>query len=260
MERAVSAPLFAAGLFVGMLLCLEVGRRLGIRRLARDAEGVAAGLGKVEGSSFALFGLLLAFTFSGATTRFDVRRYLIAEESNAIGTAYLRLELLPGNVKPGLQEAFREYLDSRIGYFQKKVADPEAAKAELARSVELQGEIWTRAVAGSRLPDGHPDAGKLLLPALNEMIDITTTRYMSSVTHPPGIIFMLLFGLGLGCSLLAGYAMAGSKRRSWLHIVGFVATTVITIYVILDMEYPRHGLFRVDAYDQVLVELRASMK
>jgi hypothetical protein len=91
------------------------------------------------------------------------------------------------------------------------------------------------------------------------MIDITTTREMAANLHPPPIIFILLFGLGLGCSLFAGYGTATSPR-SWLHILGFTAITVITVVVILDIEYPRQGLFRADAYDQVLIDLRENMK
>jgi hypothetical protein len=60
--------------------------------------------------------------------------------------------------------------------------------------------------------------------------------------------------------LLAGFGTAGGKQRSWLHILAFTAITVITVYVILDIEYPRRGFIRVGAYDQVLVEMRDSMK
>ena len=100
----------------------------------------------------------------------------------------------------------------------------------------------------------------LLLPALNQMIDITTTRTMAGQMHPPMVIFVMLFGLALAGALLAGYGMAGGKSRDWLHMLGFAAVMAITVYVILDIEYPRLGLIRVDAFDQVLVEVRASMK
>ena len=70
---------------------------------------------------------------------------------------------------------------------------------------------------------------------------------------------MLLSGLALGCSLMAGYGMAGGKGRSWTHIIGFAAVMAITLYVIIEIEYPRLGLIRVDAVDQVLVDLRKSM-
>jgi hypothetical protein len=100
----------------------------------------------------------------------------------------------------------------------------------------------------------------LLLPALNAMIDITTTRTMATQIHPPLVIFALLCVLALAGSLLAGYSMAGSQARSWTHMIGFAVIIAVTVYVIFDLEYPRLGLIRVDAADQVLVELRDSMK
>ncbi len=255
MDRLVASPVFAISLFLGMLLFLEMGRRLA---RAKGSEKEPAGVATVEGAVFALFGLLLAFTFSGSLERFNKHRELIAEETNAIGTAYLRLDLLSKSAQPTLRELFGKYLDARLDVYR-KLPDIEAAKAALATSTHLQGEIWTQVVNASRLADSHPDAGKLLLPALNAMIDITTTREMAANLHPPAIIFILLFALGLGCSLLAGYGMATSPR-SWLHILEFTAITVITVVVILDIEYPRKGLFRADAYDQVLIDLRENMK
>ena len=80
----------ALALFAGMVVLLEVGRRTGIRRMRKDPEAAREGFGALEGAIFALLGLLIAFTFSGAAERFDRRRHLIVEETNAIGTAYLR--------------------------------------------------------------------------------------------------------------------------------------------------------------------------
>src|SRR5512147_2359963 len=114
MNRVIVASLFAAGLFVGMILLLEFGRRLGQRRQGKDEEGARAGLGAVEGAVFALLGLLIAFTFSGAASRFDARRDLIVTEANAIGTAWLRLDLLSPGAQSELRDLFRKYLDLRL--------------------------------------------------------------------------------------------------------------------------------------------------
>ncbi len=257
--NALVASSLALGLMLGMLVLLEIGRRIGNRRLANDPEGARAGTGTVEGAVFALLGLLIAFTFSGAASRFDARRDLIVQETNAIGTAYLRLDLLPAGAQPALRDLFRRYVDSRLETYR-KMPDLRAVKLEFDRSIALQGEIWTQAVAAGRLEGAPPPAAMLLLPALNDMIDITTTRTMAVRMHPPLVIFAMLFGLGLVSALLAGYGMAGGKSRNWLHMIGFAAVMAVAVYVILDIEFPRLGLIRVDAFDQALVELRASMK
>jgi hypothetical protein len=259
MQPPISPLLFAVLLFFGMVILLETGRRLGVRRRARESEGERSNLGTIEGAVFALFGLLMAFTFSGAALRFNEKRMLIADEANSIETAYLRLHLASQQEQPGLQELFRRYVDSRLETYR-RLPNMQAAEMEMANSKKLQGEIWTQAVAATRLPNSHPDAGKLLLPGLNNMIDMATTRTMALQIHPPRIIYLLLFGLGLLCSLLAGYRMAGGQHRSWLHIFGFAVITVIIVYVMLDVEYPRSGLLRLETADQLLVKVREGMK
>jgi amino acid transporter len=99
----------------------------------------------------------------------------------------------------------------------------------------------------------------LLLPALNEMIDIVTTRAMATKNHPPLVIFLLLAGLSLMGSLLVGYEMSNNKDRSWLHMIAFAGVMTVVVYVIIDIEFPRLGLIKVDASDQVLTDLRKSM-
>ena len=256
---AFSDFLVTLGLFVGTVLCLEIGRRIGTRRRAQDPEGAAAGTGPIDSAIFALLGLLIAFTFAGAAARFDTRRALIVEETNAIGTAYLRLDVLPASAQPPMRDLFRRYVDARLEIYR-KLPDMQAAMAELNRANQLQGEIWSQAVAAGRMEGAPPTATMLLLPALNQMIDITTTRTMAGQTHPPVVIFIMLFGVALASALLAGYDMAGGKSRNWLHMVGFAAVLAVAVYVILDIEFPRLGFIRVDAFDQALVDLRQSMK
>ena len=258
MNQILAATLFTVFLFGGILVLLETGRRWGQHRLAADPDGANQGLGAVEGAVFALLGLLIAFTFSGAASRFDARRALIVEEANDIGTAWLRLDLLPAAAQPALRETFRQYVDTRLEMYA-KIADPAAAREAFNRSNALQGAIWTASLAATR-EGAAPSAPMLLLPALNAMFDITTTRTVALRTHPPVVIFALLAVVALISALLAGYGMAGSTKRSWVHMIGYAAITAGAVYVILDLEYPRLGLIRIDAADQVLVDLRQSMK
>src|SRR5258706_2129221 len=162
------AILCILGLLAGILVMMEFGRRIGVRRVARNGDNAIAGVSAVEGAVSAMLGLRLAFTFSGAASRFDARRQLIIEEANDIGTAYLRLDLLPPGAQPELREMFRRYVDLRISVYRKLPSHIAAARLELANGADLQSRIWKQAVAASRAAHS-PFTRKLLLPAIDQM-------------------------------------------------------------------------------------------
>jgi len=241
------------GLFIAVLLALELGRLIGRRRMRADPQWDGRGVGALESTVLALLGLLLAFSFSGAWSRYDARRELILRESNAIGTAWLRLDLLTGTSREALRTEFRHYVDLRLEATRRsdtKVGE-EVATAQ-------QG-IWAKAVGASQVASDARVA-QVLLPALNDMFDLASARYLAVQTHPPTVVFLALFVIMLLAALLAGYGMGGGRRRHWLPVACFVGSLVLAIYVTIDLEYPRRGLVRVDRYDQLLVDLRAGMK
>jgi hypothetical protein len=248
----------AAAMFVGILVFLAIGRRIGQRHLASHGLPSPAAIGSLETAVFALLGLMIAFTFSGALSRFDTRRAQAVDEANAIGTAYLRIDVLPAAAQPRLRETLRSYVDSRIATYQ-KLPDVGAARRELARSQALQGEIWVQAVAATALPDSRAGSDLVVLPALNAMFDITTVRMVATQIHPPTIIYAMLIGLALASALLAGYQGASERALNWVHQVGFAGIVAVTVYVIFEIEYPRLGFVRIDAIDQVLLDARAAM-
>lgn len=245
-------------LLFGMMVLMGIGRRVGIRRLAKDPEGALSGTAAVDGAVFGLLGLLMAFTFSGAAERFDQRRALIVDETNAIGTAYLRIDLLPESAQPPLRDLFRHYLDSRLETYA-NVTDAARTKAGLARSAVLQEEIWSESVAASRMEGVPTSSAMLVVPALNAMFDIATSRTLATERHPPKAIFIMLFALALTAATLAGYEMAGRKAWSLIHMLGFSVVIAAAVFVIINLEYPRRGLIRVDTFDHALVDLRRSM-
>src|SRR5215469_8359297 len=193
-------PISAFFLLPAMLLLIELGRRLRIKQKDQE-EGTA-----IENAVFALFGLLLAFTFSGAVERYDHHRELIVEETNAIGTAYLRLDLLPPADQPTLRQLFRDYTTSRLGLYR-------AISNEVSPlSEHLQREIWKKSVEAAASPGANVDATKILLPALNSMIDISETRRTVFNLHPPQVVFLLLFLFSGGAAFLGGYSMSVRGR------------------------------------------------
>lgn len=257
MTLTFEASLAAVGLFIGMLALLEAGRYVGRKRLPHDPDDTTTGVGATEAAVFGLLGLLLAFTFSGAASRFEARRHLITEEANAIGTAYLRIDLLPGDAQPEMRQLFRRYLDARMASYRPP-ANMTVAQAQ-SDATALQARIWAQSVSASQR-DASGNAAKLLLPALNDMIDITTTRAMATENHPPAVIFVLLAGLCLVSSLLVGYVTCTTRRRNWVPLLILAATLSLTFYVILDLEFPREGMIRVDTADHILLDLRKTFQ
>jgi len=250
---------FVPSLFLIMLLVLETGRRIGKRYYSMEESDHHRGNRiLVESAIYGLLGLLIAFTVSGAANRFDARRTLTVQEANAIGTAYLRLDLLPAAAQPELRRKFRRYTEARLAVFR-LLPDFEASNAETIRANELQRSIWNEVIAA--LPGVPQSATLMLLPALNEMFDITSSRAIAGQAHTPLVILCALAVLALFCCLLAGYGLAGENPLgSALRMIGFALIVTLTIFVILDLDYPRVGLIRLDYADQALIDVLAGMR
>lgn len=245
-------PMIAFWILPAILISLYFGRRL------RTHHPTATVSGAIEGAVFALFGLLLAFTFSGALTRYDDHRKLIVEEANDIGTAYRRLDLLPADSQPALRTLFREYAETRQHNYDGLPTSTQTIEA--SRKVDkLQDEIWSRSVTAAALPTASPDATKLLVPSLNAMIDITATRKNAFNMHPPIIVFVLLFFFSIGCAFMAGYGMNPLTPTS-LWSIALALSVTLTVYTTLEVEYPRRGLIHLTSQNEVFPDLINSMK
>lgn len=256
MSFTVINTLFAVSLLVAMLCLLEFGRHIGIRQ-AQTTKGVPKGAAVVESAVFGLVGLILGFAFSNALSSFQQERQMIGQEAGAIGTAWDRLDLLHDQDRKPLQKLFLQYLDSRLDAFRKQQDD--FTPQEFHRTVELQGQIWKQAVAGCR-KDGEPHVFNLLLPAINQMFDISRTRNVMANIHPPRVVAEMLFFLLLLCALLAGYTMSVNDSRSWIHKMAFTLSISLTAFIITDLEFPHLGLFRIGISDyRNLLELREKL-
>ena len=245
------------GLFGSMLLAALAGHRYGRARfLGGDTD--EGSFGNISAAVFALLGLLVAFSLSGATGRLETRRQVLVDEANAIGTAYLRVDLLPADAQPPLRALFKRYATTRARLHD-LLTQPDEWRRELDASVAMQDTIWALSVAATSAPEALPSR-LLVLPALNEMIDITTTRSVSVLTHLPTLITVVMLVLAIVCAWLAGYDAGGKPQLSRIHLVGFALVTALTFYVILDLEFPRIGLVRMGAANAALVETAARMR
>ena len=242
------------GLFVAMVASLELGRRRGRRVIAADREAYT-GVGTLEAAIFALLGLLLGFAFAGAVSRFDNRRQLAVEEANAISTAYLRLDLLVSH-QPVVRQLFRKYLDARIRVYED--VTPDVRDRRIAEAARLQRGIWTQAVLAGRA-DPTENTGQVVLPAINQMIDVTAARTLALRTRMPTLILMLLCVVALLSAVIAGYS-SSKYRRSVPHMLAYAACVAITMYALLDLDNPREGFIRLASAEALLEELRGSIR
>jgi hypothetical protein len=227
--------------------CFEIGRRLG-RRGRREG---AASLGTLVGAGLGLLAFFLAFTFGLAASRFDQRRSLVLEEANAIGTAYLRADLVPEPYRSEVRRLLREYTDVRI-----EAVRTGKLEAGVARSEELQKLFWSQAasVGGS---DPHSIAAGLLIESLNEVIDLHQMRVTVGRIRIPERIWDVLLVLTALAMLGMGYHAAESQAERFPVVVLLVLAFSSVILVITDLDRPQEGSLRVS--QQALIDTRRSM-
>jgi len=245
------------GLFVALLAGLEVGRWLARRRAG--PETASAESNAADGVVFALLGLMIAFTFTSSAERFDERRKLIIEQANAIGTAWLRVDLL---AQPD-REPIRRYMQDWVKLYLETVSlppeeDSSEFKARLTQAQSLQNQAWQAAVAAVDRSN-RPQYAILVLSPINDWIDLTSTRVEMSDRGLPPLVMPTLIALAIAGAVLAGFGMAKQQARNPLHILLFAGTIAFSLYVIIDMSHPRSGLIRLDAADNAMRQLYQSM-
>jgi hypothetical protein len=151
----------------------------------------------------------------------------------------------------------RQYVDARISYYRNLLSF-DVARAAHARAADLQRQIWIGAVAAARhAPDSR--VAIVVLPALNAMFDVTTSRDAALRMHIPIMVFLFLGVLSVAAAFLAGMEMGRPERLSPLHIFAFAGMMALMTYVLLNLEFPRLGFVRLEYLDALLVELRATM-
>jgi hypothetical protein len=221
----------------------ETGFRLGRKAAARTAGNTESQLGVVAGGILAVLGLLLGFTMSMAVTRFEVRKQLVLDEANAIGTSYLRTSLLPAPDSTEIANLLREYVGVRLQYADVR-GDLDRLRTSREQALHLQNEFWTRAVAcGQR--DPSPVRSGLLLQSLNQVIDLESARWMAFQNHVPPTVVYVNFVVALLATILVGYAFGREGRRQVFATTMLVLAITVVLAVIVDLDQPRQGFIKV---------------
>jgi len=243
--------LIGVALLLGLVLACEGGFRLGRRALAGGEPSIGGPIGAIQGAMLGLLGLLLGFSFSGAASRFLERQDLIVQEANAIGTAYLRADLLDEPHRSGLRAGLAHYVDRRL---KVSVTLREGLSAEATAEItRMHARIWNAASAGAL---ARPNTTVVVIPPVNEIIDLHSTRLSAARKHLPAPVLGLLIVCSALSMTVIGYGCGLAGRRS-LMIAGSLAILIAAaLWITIDLDHPRAGIIRLD--DRLLKELNFS--
>jgi hypothetical protein len=244
-------------LIVVLSLSVLAGRRYGRNEIIKNEEDKLEVVTVAEGAVFTLLALLIAFSFSGAYERFEHRKLHMIDEANAIATAYQRISLLAPAAQPELRNDLRQYVDIGLEIYRDAIHF-DKAKNDFKRFGVQEEKTWNDTVAAVKLTnDGS--VLEMVVTAMNNMFETQNQGFVLMEVHPPGAIFILLIGLAILSGFLVGYTTAETKTKTSLHILSFIAITAFTIYIIVDLEFPRAGMIRVDSFDKIIKTVRHRM-
>jgi hypothetical protein len=244
--------LISVMLFVSMLLAIEAGYRLGRRAEKRTDESSRAHVGAIQASLLGVLALLLGFTFSLSLQRFDNRSEAVVDESNAIGTAYLRAQLLHDTMRGEVMTLLRRYVDLRVQAGSIALDEEAQRETVIAKTNKVLDDLWgyARRAAGE---DGRAVMAGLFIQSLNELIDSYGRRDAALTRHVPELVLFLLYGTFLMTGGVVGYAAGVSGHRVSIVTYILVILIVVLTFIIIDLDRPRRGLIRVS--QNSLIEL-----
>ncbi len=254
--QLASSSVIAIIIFFMIIVCYLLGHWLRIKGIKKNPEKSAAELGAINGTLLGLLGLLLAFTFSMASSRFDARRQLVIEEANDISTAILRTEMYPDSVKQLLRDNLKKYVEARIAFY-KAGMDVQGIVQNFLKADSLSGKIWSIAANYAKKDDITTRTSQLM-PALNDMMDITTTRRAAGEATIPDSIMYFLFLLCLCSAFLLGYD--NKNKIDWIVVMGLAIMLSATVFNIIDLDRPRGGLINMDTPNEKITELLKMFK
>jgi hypothetical protein len=246
---------FPVAVLVVSFLLLWLSGRIGSsfrkkKHLGDDAAGADAGL--ILGATLTILGLIIGFTFSMAISRYEQRKNYEEAEANAIGTEYVRADLLPAAEAQSVRALLASYTDQRILFY--KTSDQQKLSQVNADTAQLQTELW--ATVAKPAATAQTPITALVVSGMNDVLNsqgYTQAAWWNRI--PPSAWFLMLM-IGISCNLLIGYCV----RRTGMEATVFLVLTLvvsISFFLIADIDSPRGGIIRVQP--QNLMSLSQSL-
>lgn len=260
----LTAPIWSIGLVMlaGMIAAAWLGswlrrrhdRTTAARESGNDRKEKAEGQeGLIITSVMGLLALLIGFTFSLSLDRFDTRRVGVLEEANAIGTTYLRTQMLEAPYRAQISGLLTDYTDNRLALAKERPGP--RLDALIAKNNQLITQLWTATVAAWPSMKGY-DFSSSYLDTMNQMIDMDATRQAARRAHVPAEVFLLLVIYQLVAAGVMGYVLVGGRGRQSAAFLFLLFG--LSLLLVIDLDRPVDGGITVS--QQPMIDLREMMR
>ena len=252
-----SEILIAIALLGLMILGAELGYRLGRKGRQTQNELTRTQVISIQAATLGLLALLLGFTFALALSRFEYRKQMVVQESNAIGTAALRSEFLPISRDDEVDNLFRRYVEIRLESVL-RTSQGSSEREQLDREIlQIQRRLWHIANEAAEADPGSIPLG-LFTHAMNELIDIKTKRDIAVANHVPESVLLFLLAFAVLAAIVLGYGNGLAGCRILSLTVAYCVVVVLVIMMIIDLDHPQQGLARTS--QQSMIQLQEIME
>ena len=234
----LTAPIWLIGLviYIAMIIAALIGWQLRRRFADDDAERLHSEEGYVVSAVMGLLALLVGFTFALAIDRYDTRRAVVLQEANAIGTTYLRTQLLEEPHRSRISGLLTDYTANRLALASETMGEGQARR--LAASDALIIELWQATVAAFPTIQSRPFSGSYLT-TMNEMIDMDAARQQSRRAHVPMEVFLLLVVYQVIAAGVLGYVLSGRRGRTTASLLLILFGG--SLLQVIDIDRPNSG-------------------
>ena len=238
-------------LYFSMLVITVIARYIR-RKQKTPVEEFKGTLSTLMASLFALFGLILAFTFNMSGTRYEAIKNIFIDESTTIGTAIRRADMYSDSVRQEMRRNFKNYLEGRITYYNNYFEAAEALSGK-NKAEDAIHKIWDRVIQQSNLP--HMEIlSNNMISDLNHLIDVAEKRELLGRARVPDLMLYMLFILSCTMSFIIGYTTPTAHPKTWTIVISFITISCLIIYVSLDLSRPMRGFVKADYGYQAMAE------
>jgi hypothetical protein len=238
MKNLLNSPFLV---FAFSFLLLWFSSSLGVffrKKLRPLEEDQREDLGILQAATLTLLSLLIGFTFSMGISRYDLRKNYEEAEANAIGTEYVRADVLPPADAARLRELLRRYLDQRVLFYTTRNA--QQLQQINANTAQLQDQLWSsvepRAVAAPT------PVAALAVAGMNDVLNSQGYTQAAWWNRIPSAAWVLMATIAVSCNILTGYT---ARRPSVLLFMVLPLAVSVSFFLIADIDSPRGGVIRV---------------